>query len=125
MIPYLFVAVGGAVGACLRFGLTSLMATLFGRGFPYGTLSVNLIGALSIGLTLGFIQQGVIGEHPWRPFIMVGILGGLTTFSSFSLDTLLLMQQGEWVKAGLNVLLNVGCCLLLTWIGLQWVINRF
>jgi len=111
MIPYLFVAAGGAIGACLRFGLTSLMATLFGRGFPYGTLSVNLIGALSIGLTLGFIQQGVIGEHPWRPFIMVGILGGFTTFSSFSLDTLTLIERGDVGHAAFYVFASVGAAL--------------
>lgn len=125
MNAYLFVACGGALGSCLRYLLTNLMTQLFGRNFPAGTLLVNLLGALAIGMTIGFIQQGVLAQHPWRPFIMVGVLGGLTTFSSFSLDTLLLMQQGDWAKAAVNVLINVGCCLVLTWIGLQWVTNRF
>ncbi|MGL4753774.1 MAG: fluoride efflux transporter CrcB [Aeromonadaceae bacterium] len=125
MTAYLFVAAGGALGSCLRYFLTQLMMTLFGKSFPFGTLSVNLLGSLAIGITLGVLQQEVLTSHPWRPFIMVGILGGLTTFSSFSLDTLLLLQQGEWLKGVLNIVINVGCCLLLTWIGLQAVLNRF
>lgn len=125
MTAYLFVAAGGALGSCLRYFLTQLMMTLFGKSFPFGTLSVNLLGSLAIGITLGVLQQEVLTSHPWRPFIMVGILGGLTTFSSLSLDTLLLLQQGEWLKGVLNIVINVGCCLLLTWIGLQAVLNRF
>ncbi|MFC3913481.1 fluoride efflux transporter CrcB [Pseudaeromonas sharmana] len=125
MTTYLFVAAGGALGSCLRYFLTQLLTTLLGKGFPFGTLCVNLLGSLAIGLTLGALQQEALASHPWRPFIMVGLLGGLTTFSSFSLDTLLLLQQGEWLKGVLNMLLNVGCCLLLTWIGLQTALNRF
>ena len=125
MSPYLFVAVGGACGSCLRYLLTQVMTTLLGKNFPFGTLTVNLLGALIIGMTAGAIQQGVLGAHPWRPLIMVGILGGLTTFSSFSLDTLLLLQQGEWLKGVVNVILNVLLCLLLAWVGLQTVVNRF
>jgi len=123
-MTYLFVAVGGALGACLRFSLTELMASLLGRAFPYGTLSVNLLGSLVMGLMIGAVQQGYIEAQPWRPLIMVGLLGALTTFSSFSLDTLVLLQQGAWLKAALNVLLNVTLCLALTWLGMQWMIQR-
>lgn len=125
MTPYLFVAGGGAIGACMRYFLTELMTNLFGRAFPYGTLTVNLLGSLIMGLMIGAIQQGLIEALPWRPLIMVGMLGALTTFSSFSLDTLVLLQQGAWLKGGLNVLLNVSFCLLLTWLGMQWMVNRF
>ena len=125
MSPYLFVAIGGACGSCLRYLLTQVMTALLGKSFPFGTLTVNLLGALIIGMTAGAIQQGVLSGHPWRPLIMVGILGGLTTFSSFSLDTLLLLQQGEWLKGAANVVLNVLLCLVLAWIGLQTVVNRF
>ncbi|MCD8548783.1 MAG: fluoride efflux transporter CrcB [Aeromonadaceae bacterium] len=123
-MTYLFVAVGGALGACLRFSLTELMASLLGRAFPYGTLSVNLLGSLVMGLMIGAVQQGYIEAQPWRPLIMVGLLGALTTFSSFSLDTLVLLQQGAWLKGALNVLLNVTLCLGLTWLGMQWMIQR-
>lgn len=123
-MTYLFVACGGAIGACLRFSLTELMASLLGRAFPYGTLSVNLLGSLIMGLMIGAVQQGYIEAQPWRPLVMVGLLGALTTFSSFSLDTLVLLQQGAWLKGVLNVLLNVCLCLSLTWLGMQWMINR-
>lgn len=125
MMPYLFIAGGGALGACLRYFISELMAQLLGRHFPYGTLTVNLLGSLIMGLMIGLIQQGLLDAFPWRPLVMIGLLGALTTFSSFSLDTLVLLQHGAWLKATLNVVLNVLLCLGLTWLGMQWVLNRF
>lgn len=123
MQHWLFIALGGALGSSLRFGLTELMAKLLGRSFPFGTLSVNLLGSLAMGCMFVLVQQQVLSAQSWRPFIMVGLLGALTTFSSFSLDSLLLLEQGQWLKAMLNVSLNVVCCIMLTYIGMQLTSN--
>ena len=119
MKTLLFVAFGGAVGAALRFVITELMSRWLGRSFPFGTLTVNLTGSLLIGIFFILVQQQVLNVHTWRPFMMVGMLGALTTFSSFSLDTLLLFEYGQWFKAGLNVCLNVVCCMIFTFVGMQ------
>ncbi len=118
---YLFIALGGAVGACGRFFLSQLAIQVFGKGFPFGTLLVNLLGSLCLGMIYSVIEQGVLTIQPWRSLVMVGFLGALTTFSTFSLDTLLLFQQGEWLKGILNVILNVIGCLISAWIGIQLI----
>lgn len=105
-----FVALGGAIGASLRFLISDLCLTLFGRGFPYGTLSVNLIGSFTMGAMFILLQQAQISGSPWRALISVGLLGALTTFSTFSMDNLALLQQGAMLKLALNILLNVGLC---------------
>lgn len=119
MKTLLFIALGGATGAVLRFVITDLMVRLLGRSFPFGILTVNLIGSLLMGVIFILVQQQVLSAHSWRPFIMVGMLGALTTFSSFSLDTVLLLEHGQWFKAGLNVCLNVVCCMIFTFLGMQ------
>ena len=114
-----FIALGGSLGSILRFGITDLMARALGRSFPYGTLTVNLLGSLVMGCVFILVQQQVLSTHTWRPFVMVGMLGALTTFSSFSLDSLLLLEQGQLFKAMLNVSINVVCCIMLTYGGMQ------
>ena len=114
----LFIALGGALGAIFRFGITDIMDRAVGRSFPYGTLTVNMLGSLVMGCMFILVQQETLSHHGWRPFVMVGLLGALTTFSSFSLDSLLLLEQGQWLKAMLNVSLNVVCCIMLTYLGM-------
>ena len=106
-----FIAAGGAVGACLRFLISDLCAVLFGKGFPYGTLTVNVIGSFIMGAMVIALEQTQISATPWRAIINVGLLGALTTFSTFSLDNLLLLQQGSWLKLSSNIILNVTLCL--------------
>ena len=118
---YGFIAIGGAAGACLRFFLSQIMLQWFGKGFPFGTLLVNVIGSFCLGFVYALIEQGQIEILLWRTTIGIGFLGALTTFSTFSVDTLLLLQQGFWFKAGLNILLNLGCCLIAAWFGTQLV----
>ena len=117
IINILFVATGGAFGATLRYLMGIGIVSLFGKGFPFATLSVNILGSFIMGLVYQAVQQGTLSQSPWWPLIGVGFLGALTTFSSFSLDTLLLMQQGDLLKAMLNVLLNVVICILAVYIG--------
>ncbi|MCS3457824.1 fluoride efflux transporter CrcB [Aeromonas rivuli] len=124
MQTWLFVACGGAIGACLRFGMTELMALLLGRHFPYGTLTVNVLGSFIMGIAFALISNGHVLEHPMKPLLMVGILGALTTFSSFALDTVLLAQQGAWLKAVLNMGLNLFLCLAMVVLGMQLVGSR-
>lgn len=119
MKTLLFIGIGGAMGAILRFSITELMSRLLGRGFPYGTLTVNLTGSLLMGVMFVLVQHSVVSPHSWRPFVMVGLLGALTTFSSFSLDTLLLLEQGALLKALLNISLNVTCCIMVAYLGMQ------
>jgi len=118
-----FVACGGAVGATLRYLIGIGIISLFGKGFPFATLTVNIIGSLIMGAIFQLIQHGNIGSSPWWPLIGVGFLGALTTFSSFSLDSLLLIQQGEILKALLNVALNVVVCLLAVYLGTLLVLK--
>lgn len=118
---YGYIAIGGAAGACLRFFLSQLMLQWFGKGFPFGTLLVNVIGSFCLGLVYALIEQGQIEIVLWRTTIGIGFLGALTTFSTFSVDTLILLQQGYWLKGAMNIFLNLSCCLVAAWIGTQLV----
>lgn len=124
MQTWLLVAAGGAIGACLRFGMTELMALLLGRHFPYGTLAVNVVGSFIMGIAFALISHGHVVEHPMKPLLMVGILGALTTFSSFALDTVVLVQQGAYLKALLNTALNFFLCIAMVVLGMQLVASR-
>jgi fluoride exporter len=92
LTPFLLVAAGGAVGSVLRFGATLLAIRHLGFGFPWGTLAVNVTGSIAIGVVAAL---GVDG--PWRVFLIPGLLGGFTTFSAFSLETLSLWQRAWWL----------------------------
>ncbi|MCE2595666.1 fluoride efflux transporter CrcB [Motilimonas cestriensis] len=118
-----FVACGGATGACLRFLISNWALATFGKGFPFGTLIVNVIGSLLMGVIFALLEQNILNTNPWKQLIGVGLLGALTTFSTFSMDSLLLIQQGELIKAVLNVVINVVVCLIAAWIGTQLIIK--
>lgn len=118
---YTYIALGGATGACLRFFLSSLMLQWFGKGFPFGTLLVNIVGSFSLGLLYTLIEQGHLEIVVWRTAIGIGFLGALTTFSTFSVDSLMLLQQGMWLKGAFNIFINITCCLFAAWLGTQLV----
>lgn len=112
------IAAGGALGALLRFWVASGVAAWLGRGFPYGTLLVNVTGSLAIGvLYILLLERADVGTV-WRLFLMTGLLGAFTTFSTFSLETLVLIESGEYLKAGANVLLSVILCLAAAYAGI-------
>lgn len=111
------ILLGGAFGAVLRFWVANGVYAWLGRNFPYGTLTVNVLGSFMIGLlTFYFMHRGLL-DSVWSRGLIVGVLGAFTTFSTFSLDTFDLLQQGETLRAGLNISLNVGLCLLAVWLG--------
>lgn len=116
-----FIAFGGAFGACSRYLISELCVFLFGKGFPYGTLTVNILGSFMMGLLIAALQGELISVEPWRQVIGLGFLGALTTFSTFSMDNVLLMQQGAFIKFGLNILLNVILSISAAWVGFQLV----
>ena len=115
---YLFVAIGGAAGASSRFYISQLILNWLGKGFPFATLAVNISGSLIMGALFGLIEQGVIEVGVYRTLIGIGFLGAFTTFSTFSLDTLLLIQQGDVIKATINILLNVSLCIFAAALGM-------
>jgi len=118
-MTYLLVALGSAVGGTLRYWLSGLIAAGIGQTFPWGTLVINVTGSVVIGLfaTLTGPDGRIYVPGEWRQFVMVGICGGYTTFSSFSLQTLTLAQDGDWLGAGLNVVASVALCLIGVWLG--------
>jgi CrcB protein len=120
-LQLLLIACGGALGALLRFAVSSGAAALLGRDFPYGTLLVNVIGSCLIGVLYVVLTERVAAGAGYRALLIVGLLGALTTFSTFSLETLQLMESGAVAKAGLNVAANVGLCLVGCWLGLNAV----
>ena len=119
MLSYLWVAIGGALGSVARFGCATLIGGWLGPGFPIGTLTVNIVGSLIIGFfaTLTGPDGRLLVDTEARRFVMVGLCGGYTTFSSFSLETLTLAQDGAWLRAGANVILSVILCLAAVWLG--------
>jgi CrcB protein len=123
-----WVAVGSALGGVLRYWVSGVMARLIGETFPWGTITVNVLGSLLIGLiaTVTGPEGRMFVGPAARQFLMLGLFGGFTTFSSFSLQTLTLVQDGEWLQAGANVIASVALCLAGVWLGhaLGIAINR-
>ncbi len=118
MTQILFIAAGGAIGALLRFWVSTGVYALVGRGFPYGTLAVNVLGSLLMGfLYVLFLERMSVGPEV-RGAVLIGLLGAFTTFSTFSIETLNLIEQADFLKAGLNIIISVSACILATWFGL-------
>jgi CrcB protein len=113
----LAVGAGGAVGSVLRYLLTGAVQRLAGNGFPAGTVVVNVLGSFAIGLLYVWLVERD-GSPALRALLMVGLLGGFTTFSSFSLETVNLMMQASYGRAALNVLLSVALCIGGTMLGI-------
>ena len=117
-MAYLVVFIGGGIGAALRHGVNIGAARLFGTSFPFGTLSVNIIGCLAMGLLAGYFAfKGDLSQN-WRLFLTTGILGGFTTFSAFSLDVAVLYERGEIGLAATYVLASVMVSLMAVFAGL-------
>ena len=119
MAAYLWIALGGALGSMARYGCSGLAARWFGESFPWGTLIINVLGSLVIGFFATLTGPGgrVLAAPDMRQFVMVGLCGGYTTFSAFSLQTLNLMRDGNWLAATGNTLGSVTLCLLAVWLG--------
>jgi CrcB protein len=119
MSAYLWIAAGGALGSVVRFWISGMAARQFGETFPWGTLLVNISGSFAIGFfaTLtGPNGRWLVGSLG-RQFFMAGVCGGYTTFSSFSLQTLNLIQDREYLYAGANSVLSLVLCMLGVWLG--------
>lgn len=116
---YLLIMAGGALGSGARYFCSGLVAAIAGPSFPWGTIVVNVAGSFLIGFfnTLSGPDGRLLVGTETRQFVMVGILGGYTTFSSFSLQTLNLIRDGEWLPASVNIGLSVALCLIAVWLG--------
>ncbi|GBL02974.1 fluoride efflux transporter CrcB [Glaciecola sp. KUL10] len=115
---YLAICIGGAIGAPLRWYLVQITTNWLGKGFPFGTLAVNVLGSFALGVLYSFIHYS--DSNSWlKAMVGIGLLGALTTFSTFSFDTYLLIQQGQLGKAILNILINVSLCVFALWLALQ------
>lgn len=116
---YLWIALGGAAGSMARYACSGLAARWIGATFPWGTLFVNVTGSLIIGLAATLLAPDgrLLAPPDVRAFLMIGVLGGFTTFSSFSLETLNLARDGEWLWASTNAVLSVVLSLIAVWLG--------
>ena len=125
---YLWIALGSALGGVGRYWCSGVIARNIGEVFPWGTLSVNVVGSLLIGLvaTVSDPDGRLLMGPTARQFLMIGVFGGFTTFSSFSLQVLYMVRDGDWVPASLYILGSVALCLIGVWLGhaLGIAINR-
>lgn len=124
-VSYLWVAIGGALGSVSRYWVNGLVANAVGGSFPWGTLVINVMGSFVIGAAGALAApEGRMDSQTrqWiTQFLMIGVCGGYTTFSSFSLQTLNLIRDREWLYAGGNILLSVALCMVAVWLG--WMLG--
>jgi len=118
-LQLLAIALGGALGAVSRFLVSTQVFAWFGRGFPYGTLAVNVLGSLLMGFLAIWLLERSIADPLWRAAVLVGFLGAFTTFSTFSMETLLLIESGELSRAMVNMFLSVLTCVAAAWVGVM------
>ena len=119
MNTYIAIAIGGAFGAISRYWVSEFMEKVNGTGFPLGTFTVNLLGSFLIGALFIIFAEKLELAQEWRPLLVVGFLGAMTTFSAFSLDTLLLFQQGHYNTALFYIFSSVIACLFAAYAGIQ------
>ena len=119
MTQILAIAAGGSIGAVMRFLVSTGIYSWLGRGFPYGTLVVNVLGSLLMGSLYELFLQRLSISPEVRAILLVGFLGAFTTFSTFSIETINLIEQGYLIKAITNVFASVILCILAAWCGLQ------
>ena len=122
LIDALLIFLGAGLGGVSRYWVSNGIYWLLGRQFPYGTLVVNATGCLLMGLLFALILERFNGiGQQLRLLLLVGFLGGYTTFSSFTIETLNLYESGDWLGAGLYILLSMVLCIFLTWLGMIWI----
>ncbi len=112
------IAIGGAAGSVLRYGVSQGIHALVGRGFPWGTLVVNSLGSLLIGFLFVYLVERLAVSEVLRAALFIGLLGGFTTFSTFSLETLVLIEEASYFKAVVNIFISVVLCLGGAWLGM-------
>ena len=119
MVSYFVVAIGGALGSVARFWASGAIAERFGETFPFGTFLVNVSGSFVIGFFAALTGPDgrILASPTFRQFFMIGVCGGYTTFSSFSVQTLALARDGEWLFAASNAITSFIFCLLAVWLG--------
>ena len=119
MLSLLAVALGGALGASIRFGVNQLVVNVFNAPLFWGTLVVNVIGCYLMGLAYHYLQTHASISEPLRLFVTVGLLGALTTWSTFSMETVLMIQNDELTKAIMYTVVTTFCCFLAFWLGVK------
>jgi fluoride exporter len=117
MLQIIVIAVGGALGSLARYGMSNGVYALLGRGFPWGTLAVNVLGSFLMGLLFVLFLERLTLAPEWRAAVLIGFLGAFTTFSTFSIETLNLLEEGAILGAFLNMVMSVWLCVLFCWAG--------
>lgn len=118
MNQLLAIAAGGALGAVFRYGMSNGIYQWLGRDFPWGTLAVNMLGSLLMGFLYVMLFERLAASAELRAFLLIGVLGAFTTFSTFSIETLLLVENGQLLRAVMNMLSSVVVCVAAAWLGI-------
>ena len=118
MTNLLVIGIGGFIGAIVRYLVSGYFYNLYGNKFPYGTLAVNIIGCLILGFFITLVEGKFIISPQMKSFIAIGLLGAFTTFSTFSFETLVLVQRELYLSAFLNIIISISAGLLAVWLGI-------